>query len=55
MRIGEIVEYLIGIKDRNKEVLTSDEIEAINNACNLLDHKFPRMGVAEVIINDNAT
>lgn len=40
MRIGEIVEYLIGIKDDYPPGSTQEE--AVIEACNLLD-KLPRM------------
>lgn len=38
MKIGEIVERLIYIKDHNK--FTLRELEAINEACNMLSHNF---------------
>lgn len=40
MKIGEIVERLIGIKDSHD--LPSFEYEAVLEACNLLD-KLPRL------------
>lgn len=52
MNVGAIVEYLISIKDMNKGKLTSDEIDAINDACNILSHRFPRMKDAESLINE---
>ena len=43
MKIGEIVEHLIRIRDnRNINYYTEQEDEALIEACNLLD-KLPRM------------
>lgn len=53
MTVGAIVEYLICIKDKNRDSLTSDEIDAINDACNILSHRFPRTKDAEALINDS--
>ena len=33
-----IIDKLIAIKDSNKDNLTRNEIDTINNACNLIEH-----------------
>lgn len=53
MTVGAITEYLISIKDRNKHDLTFDEIAAINEACNILNHVFPRMEDSSRITDDS--
>lgn len=35
---NKTVEELIRIKDRHRDILMADEINALNNACNLLYH-----------------
>lgn len=35
---GKIVEELIRIKDRHRDVLYADEINTLNNAANLIYH-----------------
>lgn len=35
---NELVERLIRLKDSNKQTLTRNEIDTINDACNLIDH-----------------
>lgn len=39
-KIGKTVGELIGIKDRLKSELYSAEIDALNDACNILYHNF---------------
>ena len=41
MNIGEIVERLIYIKD-NYGIEDLQDLEAINEACNVLDYRFTR-------------
>lgn len=50
MKIGELVEILIGIRDN--AALTDAENEAICAACNILD-KLPRMGDAYEISHNS--
>lgn len=40
--LGQVVERLIYIKDRFENLLEPEEIDAINDACNVIDHKFNR-------------
>lgn len=37
---NELVERLIRLKDSNKGTLTRNEIDTINDACNLIDHNI---------------
>lgn len=53
--IGQIVETLISIKDRHADSLLRSEIEAINDACNILDHRFNRFDTADALINNHIT
>lgn len=38
-----IVEALISIKDRNRDKLSLDEIDALNGACNLIYHNIKEL------------
>ena len=38
-----VVEKLIRLKDSNKSVLTRNEVDAINDACNLIDHNLEEL------------
>ena len=38
--IGILVEKLIAIKDRHKPELSFDEIDTLNDACNIIYHNF---------------
>lgn len=49
MTIGEIVERLIFIKD-NYAIEDREDIEAINNACNILSKQNDRLSVASAIL-----
>ena len=49
--IGEIVERLIYIKD-NYGIEDLGDLEAINNACNVLDHKFDRMDTVNKVLGE---
>lgn len=53
MTVGECIEALITIKDHNKDSLSRQEIDAINNACNMLYHNFVYSKDCEDIINLN--
>lgn len=55
MIIGEIVERLISIKEHNRNTLTSAEIDAINDACNVLSHSFNRFDNATSILEHRIT
>lgn len=46
MTIGEVVEELIWLRDRNKHELSMQQDQAICNACNVLD-KLPAREKAE--------
>lgn len=35
---NELVERLIRLKDANKSTLTRNEVDTINDACNIIDH-----------------
>ena len=48
--VGQVIEALISIKDDNKDNLSNYDINAINNACNILDHNFNSMILAEKAI-----
>ena len=49
--VGQTVEELITIKDRLSNYLDGSQVEAINNACNILDHKFSRFSTVDAILN----
>ena len=49
--VGEIVEQLIRIKDRGS-VINRDDIESINNACNILSHTFNKSEIAGGLMNE---
>lgn len=51
MTVGEVVERLIYIKDKS-EFKDIKDIEALNAACNILDHKFNRSDLPDDIINE---
>lgn len=53
MIIGKIIDNLIHAKDNNRRNLTISEIEAINDACNILDHRFDRYSETNSIIRDH--
>lgn len=38
--VGETIDTLIRIKDKNKSALYVEELDALNNVCNLLEHNF---------------
>lgn len=40
-KIGALVEQLISIKDGLRKDLRESQINALNNACNLIYHNFP--------------
>lgn len=48
--VGQVIEALIAIKDDNRDNLSNYDINAINNACNILDHNFNSMTLAEKAI-----
>ena len=48
--VGEIIEELICVKDRLSAELWGTEIDAINNACNILNHNFDRMSTADELM-----
>ena len=48
--VGEIIEKLIYIKD-NYGIEDRGDLEAINNACNILSHNFDRLTTANILIN----
>lgn len=52
--IGEIVDRLIYIKD-NCELKDSNDVEAINNACNILSHCFNRFATTKDLIDEHIT
>lgn len=35
---NELVERLIRLKDANRSTLTRNEVDTINDACNIIDH-----------------
>lgn len=37
---NNLIEKLIALKDSNKGTLTRNEIDTINDACNLIDHNI---------------
>lgn len=40
---NELVERLIRLKDSNKSTLTRNEVDTINDACNLIDHNLKEL------------
>ena len=54
MIIGEIVERLIYIKD-TYNVTSLNDLEAINEACNVLDHRFNRFDDSHELRNNHIT
>lgn len=52
LTIGQIVENLINIKDTHKKELTSEEVDAINDACNILDHNFNRYDTKTEVVDN---
>lgn len=38
-----LIDQLIRIKDNHRDVLTFDEIEHLNDACNLISHNLERL------------
>lgn len=51
LRVGEIIEHLITIKDAHRRELTSDEIISINDACNILEHRFLKYDTSEELVD----
>ncbi len=52
MTIGGIIDKLCLIKDRNRSSLSRDEIDAINDACNLLEHCLNRFRSVDSILEE---
>lgn len=50
--VGQVVDNLIAVKDRFANQLCGAEIDAINDACNILDHRCNRFDTAEYVINE---
>jgi hypothetical protein len=50
--IGALVDELITIKDRVKDQLYADQVDALNDACNLIKHNFPSNANVEQCIMD---
>lgn len=48
--LGEVVERLIYIKD-NYGIEDRGDLDAINNACNILSHKFNRLDTVDKVLN----
>ena len=38
-----IIDGLIAIKDRHRDVLTSSEVDTLNDACNLISHNIKEL------------
>lgn len=38
-----LVDQLIRIKDRHRDVLSCSEVDVINDACNLIDHNLKEL------------
>lgn len=49
--VGQTVEELITIKDKLSSHLDGSQIEAINNACNILDYGFNRLATVDEVLN----
>lgn len=41
--VNTLIDKLIAIKDSNRGTLTSNEVDTINAACNLLEHNIERI------------
>lgn len=54
MKIGEIIERLIYIKD-NYGIEDLQDLEAINESCNILDNRFNRFDTPDILINQHIT
>lgn len=54
LTIGEIVERLIFIKD-NYGIEDLGDLDAINEACNILDHNFHRFSTSNELIDEHIT
>lgn len=50
MNVGNVIDTLISIKDYFRADLTSDQIIAINNACNIIESYFGLQEDAEKLI-----
>lgn len=48
--LGEVVERLIFIK-RNYGIEDKGDLDAINNACNILSNKFNRLDTVKQVLN----
>lgn len=55
MVIGEIVETLIRIRDKYRGDWHIEELEALNEACNVLDRRFNRFDDSYDLRNDHIT
>lgn len=54
MKIGEIIERLIYIKD-NYEIKDLQDLEAINEVCNILDYRFNRFDDSHQLRDNHIT
>ena len=48
--VGEVVERLIYIKD-NYGIRDLNDLDAINNACNILSRKFNRLDTVDTVLH----
>lgn len=55
MHIGAIIENMILIRDRYRDTLTSDEEQSLADACNILDNRFNRFDMPDILINQHIT
>lgn len=55
MHIGITIEHLIAIRDRYKDTMTSDERQALADACNILDKRFNRFDTPDILLNKYIT
>lgn len=51
--VGSVIDTLIGIKDRFKDTLTTEELYCINDTCNLLRYRFDKNDIVDVLVEDH--
>lgn len=55
MHIGAIIENMILIRDRYRDILTSDEEKSLADACNILDNRFNKFDTSDILISQHIT
>ena len=50
VKANTLIDQMIHIKDRHRDILNSTEIDAINDTCNLISHNIKYLEEIEIIL-----